>query len=57
MARAAHVEHADGRERRDLYRFNGGQGTTNVNGWAPDSRRFQYSDCAGSSSPRWSSLG
>jgi Tol biopolymer transport system component len=32
----------DGRERRDLYRFNGGQGTTNVNGWAPDSRRFAY---------------
>jgi TolB protein len=32
----------DGSDQRDLYRFNGGQGTTNVNGWAPDSRRFSY---------------
>jgi TolB protein len=32
----------DGSGQRDLYRFNGGQGTTNVNGWAPDSRRFAY---------------
>jgi TolB protein len=33
---------ADGSGIRELYRFNGGQGTTNVNGWAPDSRRFAY---------------
>ncbi|MBM4418275.1 MAG: biopolymer transporter Tol [Chloroflexi bacterium] len=33
---------ADGRNARDLYRFHGGQGTTNVNGWASDSRRFAY---------------
>ena len=32
----------DGSESRDIYRLNGGQGTTNVNGWAPDSRRFAY---------------
>jgi Tol biopolymer transport system component len=32
----------DGSGQQDLYRFNGGQGTTNVNGWAPDSRRFAY---------------
>lgn len=27
---------------RDAVRLFGGQGTTNVNGWAPDSRRFAY---------------
>jgi TolB protein len=27
---------------RDLAAFNGGQGTINVNSWAPDSRRFAY---------------
>jgi Tol biopolymer transport system component len=32
----------DGGERRDLLWLHGGQGTTNVNGWAPDSRRFAY---------------
>jgi hypothetical protein len=32
----------DGRERRDLHRFDGGQGTTNVDGWAPNSRRFAH---------------
>ena len=29
-------------ETRDIARFNGGQGTINVNSWAPDSRRFAY---------------
>jgi Tol biopolymer transport system component len=32
----------DGHEARDLASFNGGQGTINVNSWAPDSRRFAY---------------
>ena len=32
----------DGSEQRDLRSFFGGQGTTNVNGWSPDSRRFAY---------------
>ena len=32
----------DGRDLRDLVRLRGGQGTANVNGWAPDSRRFAY---------------
>jgi Tol biopolymer transport system component len=32
----------DGSGRRDLVWLNGGQGTSNVNGWAPDSRRFAY---------------
>jgi len=32
----------DGADQRDLVWLNGGQGTTNVNGWAPDSRRFAY---------------
>ncbi|KAE8764792.1 TolB family protein [Georgenia thermotolerans] len=27
---------------RDLVALRGGQGTTNVNGWAPDSRRFAF---------------
>lgn len=34
--------HPDGGEPRDLGAFNGGQGTINVNSWAPDSRRFAY---------------
>ncbi|MGV3550568.1 TolB family protein [Rhizobium sp.] len=34
--------HPDGGEYRDLAAFNGGQGTINVNSWAPDSRRFAY---------------
>jgi Tol biopolymer transport system component len=33
---------AEGRDERDLVSFNGGQGTINVNSWAPDSRRFAY---------------
>jgi Tol biopolymer transport system component len=32
----------DGAEMRDLAAFNGGQGTINVNSWAPDSRRFAF---------------
>ena len=32
----------DGSGERDLVRFFGGQGTINVNSWAPDSRRFAY---------------
>jgi TolB protein len=32
----------EGGEIRDLSCFNGGQGTINVNSWAPDSRRFAY---------------
>jgi Tol biopolymer transport system component len=32
----------DGGNVRDLANFNGGQGTINVNSWAPDSRRFAY---------------
>jgi Tol biopolymer transport system component len=32
----------DGTERRDLVRLIGGQGTANVNGWAPDSQHFAY---------------
>lgn len=32
----------DGRNIRVLDRFNGGQGTINVNSWAPDSQRFAY---------------
>jgi Tol biopolymer transport system component len=32
----------DGGNIRDLAAFNGGQGTINVNSWAPDSRRFAY---------------
>jgi Tol biopolymer transport system component len=34
--------HPDGGKSRDLAAFNGGQGTINVNSWAPDSRRFAY---------------
>lgn len=30
----------DGGNMRDIAAFNGGQGTINVNSWAPDSRRF-----------------
>jgi TolB protein len=33
---------ADGSGQRDLDAFNGGQGTINVNSWAPDSKRFAY---------------
>lgn len=32
----------DGTGRRDVVAFNGGQGTINVNSWAPDNRRFGY---------------
>ena len=32
--------HPDGGKSSDLASFNGGQGTLNVNSWAPDSRRF-----------------
>jgi hypothetical protein len=32
----------DGSGRRDVVAFNGGQGTINVNSWAPDSKRFAY---------------
>ena len=32
----------DGSGQRDLVTFFGGQGTINVNSWAPDSRRFAY---------------
>lgn len=34
--------HPDGGKPSDLAGFNGGQGTVNVNSWAPDSRRFAY---------------
>jgi len=33
---------AGGGQHRDLAAFLGGQGTINVNSWAPDSRRFAY---------------
>ena len=33
---------ADGSGRRDIDSFLGGQGTINVNSWAPDSRRFAF---------------
>jgi len=32
----------DGSEQADLLGFNGGQGTINVNSWAPDSRQFAF---------------
>lgn len=32
----------DGSGQRDIVAFNGGQGTINVNSWAPDNRRFAY---------------
>jgi len=32
----------DGTGRRDIVAFNGGQGTINVNSWAPDGRRLAY---------------
>lgn len=32
----------DGTGMRDIVAFNGGQGTINVNSWAPDNRRFGY---------------
>ena len=34
----------DGTGIRDLVRLHGGQGTMNVNSWAPDSRRLAYVD-------------
>lgn len=33
---------ADGKDERDRIAFFGGQGTINVNSWAPDSQRFAY---------------
>ncbi|SCD37669.1 WD40-like Beta Propeller Repeat [Streptomyces sp. DvalAA-14] len=33
-----------GAARRDVLAFTGGQGSLNVNSWAPDSRRFAYVD-------------
>jgi Tol biopolymer transport system component len=33
---------ADGSGQRDIVAFFGGQGTINVNSWAPDSKRFAY---------------
>ncbi len=33
---------ADGSGQRDIIAFFGGQGTLNVNSWAPDSKRFAY---------------
>jgi TolB protein len=36
----------DGGASRDIVRINGGQGTINVNSWAPDSKRFAYVDYA-----------
>ncbi|MEW9838532.1 hypothetical protein [Mesorhizobium marinum] len=32
----------DGSEQRDLLACRGGQGTINVNSWAPDSQRFAF---------------
>jgi TolB protein len=32
----------DGSQQADLIRFNGGQGTINVNSWSPDSKRFAF---------------
>ncbi len=32
----------DGSNRRDLIHFRGGQGTINVNSWAPDGQRFAF---------------
>jgi hypothetical protein len=32
----------DGQGMRDLAHFFGGQGTINVNSWAPDSKRLAY---------------
>jgi hypothetical protein len=32
----------DGSDQRTLVSFFGGQGTINVNSWAPDSQRFAY---------------
>ena len=32
----------DGADHRDVVAFFGGQGTINVNSWAPDSKRFAY---------------
>jgi Tol biopolymer transport system component len=32
----------EGQAMKDIVAFHGGQGTINVNSWAPDSRRFAY---------------
>jgi hypothetical protein len=32
----------DGTDIRDIDQFNGGQGSINVNSWAPDSQSFAY---------------
>ena len=32
----------DGSQQRDLLAFRGGQGTINVNSWAPNSRRLAF---------------
>ena len=41
-----HVElrlmNADGSDLRTIMKLFGGQGTINVNSWAPDSKRFAY---------------
>jgi len=36
------VMRPDGRDRIDIAKFNGGQGTINVNSWSPDSQRLAY---------------
>ena len=33
---------ADGSWHKEIIAFFGGQGTINVNSWAPDSKRFAY---------------
>lgn len=38
------IADADGQNVRDAVELLGGQGTLNVNSWAPDSRRFAYVD-------------
>jgi Tol biopolymer transport system component len=46
---------SDGVEQADLLRFNGGQGTINVNSWAPDSKRFafvMYADPSAAKTPK-----
>jgi TolB protein len=39
--------HPDGGDIKDLVQLFGGQGTINVNSWAPDSRRFAFVDYEG----------
>ena len=36
------IHDPDGRNERQIDAFNGGQGTINVNSWAPDSKRLAY---------------